>query len=367
MLEVDITCPLGALRLEAAFAAEGRVTALFGRSGAGKTSVINAIAGLIRPSRGRIAVDGTVLFDRERRIDLPRHRRRIGYVFQEPRLLPHLTVRRNLLYGRWFTARGERRGSLREVVDLLGIGDLLHRRPGTLSGGERQRVAIGRALLASPRLLLMDEPLASLDAARKEEILPFLLRLRGEAHVPIVYVTHSLDEVSRLADTMVVIAQGKVAASGPVAEIMARPDLGPALGHAEGGAVLATTVAGHDAAYALTELAVAGQRLVVPQLPDAAVGSPVRVRVRARDVALATTMPQGTSVRNLLRATVRSIEREAGPYAELVLDLGGPLLRSRLTRRSVDELGLAPGSPVIAMLRAVSVERRQLGRFEGVP
>lgn len=364
MLEVDITCALGAVRLEAAFAAAGGVTALFGRSGAGKTSVINAIAGLVRPVRGRIAVGGTVLFDHARRIDLPRHRRRIGYVFQEPRLLPHLSVRQNLLYGRWFTPSGERRGSLCEVVELLGIGDLLRRRPGTLSGGERQRVAIGRALLASPRLLLMDEPLASLDAARKEEILPFLLRLRGEARLPIVYVTHSLDEVSRLADTMVVLAEGKVAAQGPVAEVMARLDLGLALGHAEAGAVLSATVAGHDLAYALTELLVAGQRLTVPRL-EAPVGSAVRLRVRARDVALATVRPTGTSVRNLLRAHVRSIACAEGPYAELVLDLGGAPLRSRLTRRSVDELGLAPGTPVIAMLRAVAVERRQLGPFDG--
>ena len=225
-------------------------------------------------------------------------------------------------------------------------------------------MAIGRALLASPRLLLMDEPLASLDAARKEEILPFLLRLRGEARVPIVYVTHSLDEVSRLADTMVVLAEGKVAAQGPVAEVMARLDLGLALGHAEAGAVLSATVAGHDLAYALTELLVAGQRLTVPRL-EAPVGSAVRLRVRARDVALATVPPTGTSVRNLLRAHVRSITCAEGPYAELVLDLGGPLLRSRLTRRSVDELGLAPGTPVIAMLRAVAVEPRQLGPFDG--
>lgn len=364
MLEVDISCRLGDLALQASFTADSGVTALFGRSGTGKTSIVNAIAGLLKPARGRIAVDGTVLFDSARGIDLPRHRRRVGYVFQEPRLFPHLTVRHNLLYGRWFTPRSERRGSLDEVVELLGIGHLLRRRPGTLSGGERQRVAIGRALLASPRLLLMDEPLASLDNARKEEILPFLHRLRAEARVPIVYVTHSLDEVGRLADTMVVLSDGTVAAAGPVTDIMARLDLGPLLGRSEAGSILAAIVVAHDAAYGLTELAVAGQRLVVPHL-DEPLGAAVRVRIRARDVALALEPPTGTSIRNLLQGRVRVLQPEPGAYAEVILDLGGPLLRARLTRRSADELGLAPGLPVTALIRTVAVERRLLSRIDG--
>ena len=359
-VEVDIARALGAFGLEVRFRAERGVTALFGRSGAGKTSVVNAIAGLVRPTRGRIAVDGRALFDHALRVDVPRHRRRVGYVFQEPRLFPHLSVRQNLLYGRWFSPRAARRVALDEVVELLGVAPLLPRRPGTLSGGERQRVAIGRALLASPRLLLMDEPLASLDAARKDEILPYLDRLRAEAGVPIVYVTHALEEVSRLADTMVVLSGGRVAASGPVAEIMARPDLVPVTGRAEAGSVLTATVVGHDAAYGLSELALGDQRLVVPHLEQPP-GAAVRVRIRARDVAVALAAPAGTSVRNLLRAEVRSVAAaEPGPFAEITLAVGPDLLRARLTRRSADELRLRPGLAVVALLRTVAVERRLL-------
>jgi molybdate transport system ATP-binding protein len=360
MLEVDVACPLGSLALEARFRADTGVTALFGRSGAGKTSIINAIAGLLRPRQGRIALDGEALFDSRRGIDLPRHRRRIGYVFQEARLFPHLTVRQNLLYGRWFTPRGQRRGGLDEVVGLLGIAPLLARRPGTLSGGEKQRVAIGRALLASPRLLLMDEPLASLDHQRKAEILPYLDRLRGESRVPIVYVSHALDEVTRLADTLVIVSDGRVAAVGPLAEIMGRVDLGPLTGRAEAGSVLNATVARHDDRYALSELAILGQALLVPRL-DEPVGSAVRLRILARDVAIATASPEAISIRNQLRGRIASLEVEAGPFAELTVDLGGAALRARLTRLAVDELGLRPGLAVTALVKAVAVERRLMG------
>jgi molybdate transport system ATP-binding protein len=365
-LEVDIGCRLGGLALDAEFTTEGGVTALFGRSGAGKTSIVNAIAGLLRPARGRIAVDGALLFDRARGVDLPRHRRRVGYVFQDARLFPHLTVRHNLLYGRWFTARAQRRGGFEEVVELLGVGPLLARRPGTLSGGERQRVAIGRALLASPRLLLMDEPLASLDQERKDEILPYLDRLRSESRVPIVYVSHALDEVTRLADAMVVVSDGRVAAAGPVAEIMSRLDLGPLTGRAEAGSVLTATVAGQHEAYQLTELSVLGQPLLVPRV-DTAAGTAVRLRVRARDVAVATRVPDELSIRNHLFGRVAAVRPEPGAFAELAIDLGGPLLRARVTRHAVDELGLAPGKPVVALIKAVAVERRLLGPSDGGP
>src|SRR5437667_10720461 len=227
MLEVDIEHRFGAFALDIHFRSGRGLTALFGRSGAGKTSVVNAIAGLLHPERGRIVVDGSVLLDTERGIHAPAHRRRIGYVFQEGRLFPHLTVRQNLLYGRWFTPAAERSGRLDDIVALLGIEALLGRRPALLSGGEKQRVAIGRALLASPRLLLMDEPLASLDEARKSEVLPYIETLRDEKRIPIVYVSHSLAEVARLATTLVLVADGRVAAAGPVAEIMSRLDLQP--------------------------------------------------------------------------------------------------------------------------------------------
>ncbi len=286
MLEVDIEHRVGAFALDIHFASGRGLTALFGRSGAGKTSVVNVIAGLIRPQRGRIAVDGAVLLDTERGIFTPAHRRRIGYVFQEGRLFPHLTVRQNLLFGRWFAPRGEMAVGIDDVVDLLGIGPLLTRRPGRLSGGEKQRVAIGRALLANPRLLLMDEPLASLDAARKDEILPYLERLRDGAMVPIVYVSHAAAEVARLATTIVLMAEGSVRAVGPVAEMMGRAGLYPLAGGFEAGAVLAVTVAAHDTRWGLTELVGGFGRLTVPRL-DLPVGTPLRVRIRARDVILA--------------------------------------------------------------------------------
>ena len=219
-LLVDVEHEQGAFRLEAGFTAPAGVTALFGRSGSGKTTLVRTIAGLVRPRRGRVVLAGETLLDTARGIVLPPHRRRIGYVFQEGRLFPHLTVRQNLLFGRWFAPRREPGTEPGAIVELLGIGHLLRRRPGSLSGGETQRVAIGRALLAKPRLLLMDEPLTSLDDARKAEILPYIARLRDEAGVPIVYVSHSRAEVARLADMVVVLEDGRVTAAGPAAEIL---------------------------------------------------------------------------------------------------------------------------------------------------
>ena len=221
-LEVDVYRRLGAFTLDVRFTTDGGLTALFGRSGSGKTSLINIISGLLRPDRGRVAVDGKVLVDTARGVFVPAHRRRLGYIFQEPRLFPHLNVRQNLLYGHWFTPEKQRRERLERIIELLGIGGLLSRGPSLLSGGEKQRVAIGRALLASPHLLLMDEPLASLDEARKAEILPYLERLRDESRVPIVYVSHSVPEITRLATTMVLLSDGRVATTGTVSEIMGR-------------------------------------------------------------------------------------------------------------------------------------------------
>jgi molybdate transport system ATP-binding protein len=360
-LEVDITHRLGAFALEARFATERGLTALFGRSGAGKTTLVNIIAGLMRPDHGRIAVNGRVLVDTAQRVFVPRHRRRIGYVFQEPRLFPHLTVRQNLLYGRWFTRASERRESFERVIELLGIGALLERGPSLLSGGEKQRVAIGRALLTSPNLLLMDEPLAALDEARKAEILPYIERLRDENEVPIVYVSHSVAEVTRLAATVVLLSNGKVAATGALPEIMGRVDLFPLTGRYEAGAVLEMQVASHDDAYELTTLRSHAGELRVPRL-DMAVGAGLRVRIRARDVMLALKPPEDISALNMLRGEVAEIGALDGPAAEVRVTLGGDALLARVTRLTVDRLGLRPGRAVFAIIKTVAIDRRSLGR-----
>ncbi|MFO1037103.1 MAG: molybdenum ABC transporter ATP-binding protein [Geminicoccaceae bacterium] len=350
-LDVDIERPLGSIRLQASFTAPPGVTAIFGRSGSGKTSVINCIAGLLRPERGRIVVDGTTLFDSTQGIDLPTHRRRLGYVFQEARLFPHLKVRQNLLYGRWFSGK-HGAGSLDAVTDLLGIGHLLDRRPGALSGGERQRVAIGRALLAEPRLLLLDEPLASLDAARKVEILPYLERLRDEMKVPIVYVSHSVDEVTRLADTLVTMTAGRVVAAGPIGEIMARPGQDDDLG----GALLSCRVVGPLPEDGLTLVShPAGELRVTGELP---VGASVRLRIDAEDVALVvgSSPLTGLSIRNQLRGRVVAIT-PAGASADVMLDVGGDPMRARVTAAAVRDLGLVPGTPVMALIKSVALHR----------
>lgn len=361
MLEVDIEHRLGAFELDVHFRAGRGLTALFGRSGSGKTSIVNAIAGLIRPERGRIVVDGSVLVDTERGLRTAMHRRRVGYVFQEGRLFPHLTVRHNLLFGRWFARNSGSAAGLDDVVDLLGIAPLLDRRPGLLSGGEKQRVAIGRALLASPRLLLMDEPLASLDTRRKDEILPYLERLRDESRVPIVYVSHSVAEVIRLATTIVLISDGRVRAVGPVHEVMGRAELYPLAGRFEAGAVLAVRVAAHDERWRLTELAGGFGKLTVPRL-EAPVGAALRVRIRARDVILATTPPSGISALNILAGRVeRLVPIEEGAL-EVQLRLGDERLLARVTRRSGEALGLAPDREVFAVIKTVAIDRRSLSR-----
>ncbi|MGE3291070.1 MAG: molybdenum ABC transporter ATP-binding protein [Geminicoccaceae bacterium] len=356
MLEVDLACRLGTLDLQIAFSAPDGVTALFGRSGAGKTTIINCVAGLLRPDRGRIVLDGQPLLDTARRLDVPRHRRRIGYVFQDARLFPHLTVRRNLLYGQWFARGGHRRGSLTEVVELLGIDHLLERRPSTLSGGEKQRVAIGRALLADPRLLLLDEPLASLDQARKAEILPYLDRLCREAGIPILFVSHAPDEVARLATTMVLLSGGRVVAGGPVGEVMARLDLGPAGAEIGGGAVLHLLVAGGPNRHGLTLLAHPAGEIEIAAT-NLRPGSAVRLLIDARDVVLAvsgTRLP-GISIRNQLHATVTALGRPVNGLVEVGLDVAGERLRALLTSASAEELGLRPGMSVLALVKSAAL------------
>ena len=359
-LSVDARKSFGGFALDAKFTSSGRLTALFGPSGGGKTTLVNLIAGLERPDGGRIAVDDAVVFDRHAAIDLPTHRRRVGYVFQDGRLFPHLTVRGNLLYGRRLTPRHERWGSLDRIVAMLGIGSLLQRRPASLSGGEKQRVAIGRALLASPRLLLMDEPLAALDQARKEEIIPYVERLRDEMRLPIVYVSHAIEEVARLADSIVLLAGGRVVATGSVNDILARADLRRHTGQAEASVVLLTRVVGHDPGAGVTVVEHSAGRLTLPLLADAT-DAIVRLRLRARDIALAVGDPGRLSIRNLLAATVVEIAAAAPPFVEVRLDIAGDPLVASITRDAARALELRPGLPVTALIKSSALDRFSFG------
>jgi molybdate transport system ATP-binding protein len=360
-IEVDVAHRLGAFTLELSFTSQGRLTAFFGQSGAGKTSLVNVIGGLIRPDRGRIAVDGTTLTDTAAGIFVPTHRRRVGYVFQEGRLFPHLTVRQNLLFGRWFRPSQERKIELETVLDLLGIGHLLHRRPDGLSGGEKQRVAIGRALLASPRLLLMDEPLAALDEERKAEILPFIERLRDQADVPIIYVSHSLAEVSRLANSIVMLRNGRVLAAGDPAEVLSRTELVPQDAVEEAGAVIEARISQHDTRFGLTTLQSKAGLLRAPYL-DLPTGTIVRVRIRARDVMVANAPPVGLSALNVLAGKVIELRSSGETVVEVAIDCNGVKLAARLTRKSVETLRLAPEMPVYAILKSVALDKSTLGK-----
>jgi len=328
------------------------VTALFGRSGAGKSSILRCIAGLQPIRSGRIICNGQVWQDESQR--LPSHRRALGYVFQEASLFPHLSVRQNLEYG-WKRLRpAQRRVDFAETLQLLELEPLLARRPQQLSGGQRQRVAIARALLTSPELLLLDEPLASLDLQSKAEILPYLERLFAELQMPVLYVSHAPAEVMRLAHRLVLVEQGQVRAQGPLNEMLTRADL--PLAHLEEAAtVLEAEVERHDHHYHLTYLRVAGGQLAV-SLQPLPVGAPTRVCIQARDVSLALEPPRGSSISNVLRAQVRAINPDRDPAQVLVqLDLAGHTLLARITRRSADSLALAPGRALYAQVKSVAL------------
>lgn len=359
-LSVRVSRRLGAFTLDLAFDAPPGVTALFGRSGAGKTSAALAIAGLLRPDAGRITLGGRAVYDAEAGLFTPPHRRRIGYVFQEGRLFPHLSVRGNLLFAGRFQGRGAAaRARFDPVVELLGLAPLLERRPGALSGGEQQRVAIGRALLSDPDLLVMDEPLASLDQARKAEILPYLEALRDETGVSMLYVSHSLEEVSRLATTIVVMEEGRAIRVGPAEALLADPALFPRLGRQEAGVMLEARVAAEPPRDGLTALEAAGGRLFVART-DLVPGARLRLRVRARDVMIATVAPQGLSALNMLEAEVAAIGEEPGPIVEVGLRCGDQRLLARITRRSLKALGLSPGARCVAIIKAVALGRRDV-------
>jgi molybdate transport system ATP-binding protein len=329
------------------------VTVLFGPSGSGKSTVIAAVAGLLRPETCRVEVDGKVLSDTATGTWLAPERRRVGLVFQDARLFPHMSVATNLHFGRRRAPPGPVRFD--DVVELLGIGALLDRRPHTLSGGERQRVAIGRALLAQPHLLLMDEPLASLDEARRREIMPYLTRLKTALNLPILYVTHGFDEVMQLADSIVLIDSGRVVASGPVSELAAHGDL-PLAQRDDAGALLVCRVVAHDTARALTRLDGGGTTLWVWQL-DLAPGSDVRVRIPAREVILALQAPEAISLHNIVPGEVRRVTGDKTGRSVLVeIALADGALISRITADAVDRLALTPGRPVLALIKSTSIE-----------
>jgi molybdate transport system ATP-binding protein len=358
MIEIDVSLARNTgFTLTAQFTApQSGVTALFGRSGSGKTTIIQMVAGSVRPDQGQIRVGDEVCLDMAKGIDLPIEKRRVGYVFQDARLFPHLSVDNNLRYGQR-RARHAHSIGFEAVVDMLGIGHLLKRRPHTLSGGERQRVAIGRALLAQPRLLLMDEPLASLDEQRKLEILPYLERLRDDLKVPILYVSHSIDEVLRLADTVAALQDGTVLACGPLADVLSRPELLPVLGRFDLGTIFDCVVKSHDADLSLSTITFADGELRVP-LVDRPVGAPVRARIRSRDVSLSLSRPIDVSVTNRLAGTIGSLRREGGPYVNVEVKLANGKLQSLVTLESVDRLALEEGMPVWAMIKAVAVDSR---------
>lgn len=348
----DLAYPGFALQADLKFPVCG-ITALFGPSGSGKTTLLRCIAGLERTAGGMLRVHDEVW--QEGAKFLPVHRRRVGYVFQEAGLFPHLSVRRNLEYGLHRIPQVERKVQLEQAVEWLGLNQLMDRSdPASLSGGERQRVAIGRAVLTSPRLLLMDEPLSSLDTASKQEILPYLERLHGELEIPVLYVSHALDEVVRLADHLALLEHGRVIASGTLIDTLSRLDLPTALLD-DAGTVIEAKVAVHDEAYHLTRLDFSGGNLWVGKLKHAA-GDSVRARVLARDVSIATAVPQGSSIINILAARITDI-RDHGPGRMNVrLAVGDEnVLLSRITRRSCEQLGLAVGMKVIAQVKSVAL------------
>lgn len=370
MLTVDVTRQQGDLALHLALSVGGDapgITAVFGPSGAGKSSLLSMVSGLQAPDHGTIRLNGRILFDadaaRRSRINVPPEQRRLGLVFQEARLFPHMTVRANLLYGYHRCPATERRLTLEPVADLLGITPLLGRTPATLSGGERQRVAVGRALLTSPHLLLMDEPLAALDAPRKAEILPFLARLPQDFGIPVLYVTHAMEEVLRLADDLVLISRGQVAAQGPVETVLNRRDLWDLTGWQDPATVLAAQVDQIDEDALQVDTA-AGPLWIGadPESVPPERGQRVRVRIFARDVALACKRPEAISTRNVLPAILQGLENGRDGTVDATLGLGGetgeqhPLI-ARITRRAVQDLGLTPGQPVFALIKAASLTR----------
>lgn len=351
MIKINVQKALEDFHLDVGFEAPAGVTAVFGRSGAGKTSLIRAIAGLATPDAGRIEVADRVLFDGS--VNLPSHKRDLGVVFQDARLFPHMTVQRNLTYG------GTQ--NFDQIVDLLGLRGLLGRRPAGLSGGEAQRVALGRALMRGPRALLLDEPLAALDAPRKAEVLPYLERLRDELLLPMIYVSHALSEVARLANAMVVLDAGRVAASGPMNEVMGDPAMMSVFGVREAGAVIDAVVERQDPDDGLSVLRFDSGQISLPQVAQP-VGARMRVRVLAQDVILARHAPQGISARTVVACKITALDLGRGPGVAVGLRAGQSRLLARITKASLREMDLSVGDEVFAILKATAMAPENLSQ-----
>jgi len=354
-VNVSLAHEFGDFALDIRFSVERLgVTALFGPSGAGKTTIVNAIAGLFKPRQGQIAINGRTVFDSSKNVCVPPRLRGAGYVFQDSRLFPHMSVEDNLLFG-W--RRSEKRagtGEITKIVSLLGLENLRQRRPRNLSGGEKARVALGRALLSSPEILLLDEPLASLDAERRADILPYLERLRDEARLPMLYVSHQLDEVARLAHEIVVLRDGKVVRNGSVFDVLTELELPSLAGARPVGAVIEAIV-GERRADGLTALGFDGGILLVQELKQPK-GTRVRVRIRAEEIMLALEEPRTISANNVLLVQVREIRHDRETQADVQLLCGKTRLVARITRASRERLALATGMPVFAIIKSVTVD-----------
>jgi len=356
-LSVDLQNSLGEFSLNANFYCDEGITALFGKSGAGKTSIVQLIAGLIEPDEGKIVIDDEIVFDKEKHINLPTEDRRVGYVFQESRLFPHMTVRKNLNFGmRRRHHAGYDTLPFDDVVTILGISNLLERGTYSLSGGERQRVALGRALLSGPRLLLMDEPLAALDIERRWEIIPFIENIHHQFNIPVIYVTHSVDEILQLADNMVLLNEGRVMAAGSIESIMNRPDLAAVSGMGDPSSVIQGNIKSIDNENGLAMIAFDSGTFCVPS-KHLKVNARVRVRIRARDVSIALKKPEDISVLNIFPGVVQHISNNQETQVDLSVKIGGEVIWAQITRKSLNDLQIKPGSSIFVMVKAVAIEQ----------
>ena len=359
-IAIKIRHPLADFVLDVDFSIQSNATtAVFGPSGAGKSTLINILAGLQRPAFGHININGRILEDSQTKTSVSPQHRKIGYVFQQPRLFPHLNVEQNLVFG-WRRAKQPvGRTEIDRLVNLLGINTLLKRKPRALSGGEKQRVSLGRALLTNPDLLLLDEPLAALDHKRRDEILPYIERVRHEQRIPMLYVSHSIDEVTRIADDVHIINQGRIVAEGAVSDVFSRVDLYPITGRFEAGAIIDGQINRHLPDEGVSEITFGQQILTVP-LIDGESGEAIRVRVRARDIIIATKRPEQISANNVLKGKILDIHHTEDLYADLQLQCDETRLLARITRRSALRLELSIGLEVYAVIKSVTIDRKTL-------